>query len=50
MAIGRVSKKGRVSEDTAIGVFSASAMALAVLFIGLKEATMWTFLAVSSQW
>jgi len=36
MAIGWVSKKGRVSEDTAIGIFFASAMALGVLFIGLK--------------
>jgi ABC-type Mn2+/Zn2+ transport system permease subunit len=37
MAIGWVSKKGRVSEDTAIGIFFASAMALGVFFIGLKE-------------
>lgn len=36
MAIGRVSKEDRVSENTAIGVFFASAMALGVLFIGLK--------------
>ena len=36
MAIGWVSKKGRVSEDTAIGIFFASSMALGVLFIGLK--------------
>lgn len=37
MAIGWVSRKGKVSEDTAIGIFFASTMALGVLFIGLKE-------------
>lgn len=37
MAIGWVSRKGRMPEDTAIGIFFASAMALGVLFIGLKE-------------
>jgi ABC-type Mn2+/Zn2+ transport system permease subunit len=37
MAIGWVSRKGRIPEDTAIGIFFASAMALGVLFIGLKE-------------
>ncbi len=36
MAIGWVSKKGRVSEDAAIGIFFAGTMALGVLFIGLK--------------
>ncbi len=37
MAIGWVSRKGRVSEDTAIGIAFASTMALGALFIGLKE-------------
>ncbi len=37
MGIGWVSRKGRIPEDTAIGIFFASAMALGVLFIGLKE-------------
>ncbi len=36
MAIGWVSRKGRVSEDTAIGIAFASTMALGALFIGLK--------------
>ncbi len=37
MAIGWVSREGRVSEDTAIGIAFASTMALGALFIGLKE-------------
>jgi ABC-type Mn2+/Zn2+ transport system permease subunit len=37
MAIGWVSRKGKLSEDTAIGIFFAGTMALGVLFIGLKE-------------
>ena len=37
MAIGWVSRKGKVSEDTAIGIFFAVTMALGVVFIGLKE-------------
>ncbi len=37
MAIGWVSRRGKVSEDTAIGIFFAGTMALGVLFIGLKE-------------
>lgn len=37
MAIGWVSRKGKMPEDTAIGIFFASAMALGVLFIGLRE-------------
>ncbi len=36
MAIGWVSRRGRVSEDTAIGIAFASTMALGALFIGLK--------------
>lgn len=37
MAIGWVSRKGKMPEDTAIGIFFASAMALGVVFIGLRE-------------
>ncbi|OGO09309.1 MAG: hypothetical protein A2Y61_04170, partial [Chloroflexi bacterium RBG_13_60_13] len=37
MAIGWVSRRGKVSEDTAIGIFFAGTMALGVLFIGLRE-------------
>ena len=37
MAIGWVSRKGRVSEDTAIGIAFASTMALGALFISLKK-------------
>jgi ABC-type Mn2+/Zn2+ transport system permease subunit len=37
MAINWVSRKGRVYEDTAIGIAFASTMALGALFIGLKE-------------
>ena len=37
MAIGWVSRKGKIPEDTAIGIFFASTMALGVLFIGLRE-------------
>lgn len=36
MAIGWVSRKGKMPEDTAIGIFFATAMALGVLFIGLS--------------
>lgn len=36
MAIGWVSRKGRISEDTAIGIFFAGTMALGVLFVGLS--------------
>ena len=36
MAIGWVSRKGKISEDTAIGIFFAGTMALGVLFIGLR--------------
>lgn len=35
--IGLVSKKGRVSEDAAIGIFFASTMALGVIFVGLSK-------------
>jgi len=37
MAIGWVSRKGKMPEDAAIGIFFASTMALGVLFIGLRE-------------
>jgi ABC-type Mn2+/Zn2+ transport system permease subunit len=36
MAIGLVSRRGRVTEDVAIGIFYAAAMALGILFIGLS--------------
>lgn len=36
LAIGWVSRRGRVSEDVAIGIFFASTMALGVIFIGLS--------------
>lgn len=36
VAIGWVSRKGRISEDTAIGIFFAGTMALGVLFVGLS--------------
>jgi ABC-type Mn2+/Zn2+ transport system permease subunit len=36
LAIGWVAKKGRVSEDTSIGIFFVSTMALGILLIGLK--------------
>ncbi|MGB7512400.1 MAG: metal ABC transporter permease [Pelodictyon phaeoclathratiforme] len=36
LAIGMLSKKGKVAEDTAIGTFWAVGMAVGVLFIGLK--------------
>ncbi len=36
-AIGLVSRKGRVKEDTAVGIFFASTMALGILLIGLME-------------
>jgi ABC-type Mn2+/Zn2+ transport system permease subunit len=36
-AIGFVSRKGRVKEDTAVGVFFASTMALGILLIGLMK-------------
>jgi ABC-type Mn2+/Zn2+ transport system permease subunit len=35
--IGLVSRKGRVKEDTAVGVFFASTMALGILLIGLMQ-------------
>lgn len=35
--IGLVSRKGHVKEDTAVGVFFASTMALGILIIGLKQ-------------
>lgn len=35
--IGFVARKGEVREDTAIGVFFASSMALGILFIGLMQ-------------
>jgi ABC-type Mn2+/Zn2+ transport system permease subunit len=35
--IGFVARKGRVREDTAIGIFFASSMALGILFIGLMR-------------
>lgn len=35
LGIGWVSRRGRISEDTAIGIFFASTMALGVLFVGL---------------
>jgi len=37
LAIGWVSRRGRISEDTAIGIFFAGTMALGVLFIGLSR-------------
>lgn len=36
-AIGLVSRKGSVKEDTAVGIFFASTMALGILLIGLME-------------
>jgi len=33
--IGLISKKGKISEDTAIGIFWATGMALGIIFIGL---------------
>ncbi len=36
-AIGLVSRKGRVKEDTAVGIFFASTMALGILLIGLMK-------------
>jgi len=36
-AIGLVSRKGNVKEDTAVGIFFASTMALGILLIGLME-------------
>jgi ABC-type Mn2+/Zn2+ transport system permease subunit len=35
--IGFVARKGRVREDTAIGIFFASSMALGILFIGMMH-------------
>jgi ABC-type Mn2+/Zn2+ transport system permease subunit len=35
--IGLVARKGQVKEDTAVGVFFASTMALGILFIGLMQ-------------
>jgi ABC-type Mn2+/Zn2+ transport system permease subunit len=35
--IGLVARKGQVREDTAIGIFFASTMALGILFIGLMQ-------------
>ena len=35
--IGLVSRKGRVKEDTAVGIFFASTMALGILLIGLMQ-------------
>jgi ABC-type Mn2+/Zn2+ transport system permease subunit len=35
--IGTVSRKGRIKEDTAIGIFFASTMAFGILLIGLLE-------------
>jgi len=35
--IGMTSRKGHVKEDTAVGVFFASTMALGILIIGLKQ-------------
>ncbi len=35
LGIGWISRRGRVSEDTAIGVFWAAGMALGVVFVGL---------------
>jgi len=37
LGIGAVSRRGHVSEDTAIGVFFASTMALGILIIGLQQ-------------
>jgi len=36
-AIGLVSRRGKVKEDTAVGIFFASTMALGILLIGLME-------------
>jgi len=36
-AIGLVSRKGKVKEDTAVGIFFASTMAFGILLIGLME-------------
>jgi ABC-type Mn2+/Zn2+ transport system permease subunit len=36
-AIGLVSRKGKVKEDTAVGIFFASTMALGILLIGLMR-------------
>jgi ABC-type Mn2+/Zn2+ transport system permease subunit len=35
--IGLVARKSQVKEDTAIGIFFASTMALGILFIGLMQ-------------
>ncbi len=37
LAIGLVSQRGKVSEDSAIGIFLVTGMALGVLFISLKK-------------
>jgi len=37
LGIGAISRRGKVREDTAIGVFFASTMALGILLIGLQE-------------
>jgi ABC-type Mn2+/Zn2+ transport system permease subunit len=37
LGIGAVSRRGRVREDTAIGVFFAATMALGILLIGLQK-------------
>lgn len=37
LAIGWVSQRGKVSEDSAIGIFLVTSMALGVLFIALKK-------------
>lgn len=37
LGIGWVSRRGRISEDTAIGIFFASTMALGVLLVGLSR-------------
>jgi ABC-type Mn2+/Zn2+ transport system permease subunit len=37
LAVGVVSHRGRVAEDSTIGIFLAVAMALGIIFLGLKE-------------
>ncbi|OGH99663.1 MAG: hypothetical protein A2X42_05245 [Candidatus Margulisbacteria bacterium GWF2_38_17] len=37
LAIGYVSKRGRIKEDTSIGIFFTSAMALGVILIGISR-------------
>ncbi len=37
LAIGWVSQRGRIPEDTAIGIFFASTMALGVIFVGISR-------------